>query len=145
MKEWLIALVPLASAAAGAFLAYIFTSRAKRDESILRFKEEKYAKLLVKLQGFVGTTASAQLKREFFEELYQAWLYASDDVVKSLNAMVQLVVKGQGEAPDPRAGHKAVGEIVLSMRRDLLNKTALDYTAFQYIDVYEAGKSEKKF
>jgi hypothetical protein len=47
MKEWLIALVPLVSAALGAFLALLFTSRAKRDESILRFKEDKYAKLLV--------------------------------------------------------------------------------------------------
>jgi hypothetical protein len=54
MKEWLIALVPLASAALGAVLAYMFTSRTKREESIIRFKEEKYAKLLVKLQGFVA-------------------------------------------------------------------------------------------
>jgi hypothetical protein len=141
MKEWLIALVPLVSAAVGAFLAYLFTSRAKRDESIVHFKEEKYAKLLVKLQGFVGTTTSAQLKREFFEEQYQAWLYASDEVVESLNAMVRLVVKeGQGSAPDPESGRKAVGQIVLSMRRDLLRKTALDYTAFQYTDVYETKK-----
>ena len=72
MKEWLIALVPLASAALGALLAFLFTSRAKRGESILRFKEEKYAKLLVKLQGFVGVTTSGQLKREFFEEQYQS-------------------------------------------------------------------------
>ncbi|WP_292992461.1 hypothetical protein [Nitrosomonas sp.] len=54
MKEWFIALVSIASAALGALLAFLFTSRAKRDESILRFKEEKYAKLLVKLQGFVA-------------------------------------------------------------------------------------------
>jgi hypothetical protein len=56
----------------------MFTSRTKREESIIRFKDEKYAKLLVKLQGFVGTTTSGQLKREFFEEQYQSWLYASD-------------------------------------------------------------------
>ena len=140
MKEWLIAFVPMVSAAIGAFLAYLFTSRAKRDESIVRFKEEKYARLLVKLQGFVGATTSAQLKREFFEEQYQAWLYASDEVVESLNAMVQLVIKAQGAAPDLESGRKAVGQIVLSMRRDLLRKTLLDYTAFQYTDVYETKK-----
>jgi len=136
MKEWLIALVPLLSAAIGAIFTYLFTSRARRDESITRFKEEKYAKLLVKLQGFVGLTTSGQLKKEFFEEQYQAWLYASDEVVDSLNKMVQLVIKAQGAAPDPEAGRKAVGEIVLSMRRDLLGKTNLDYTAFQYTDVH---------
>ncbi len=137
MKEWMIALVPLLSAAIGAFFAYFFASMQKRDESITRFKEEKYTKLLVKLQGFVGTTTSGQLKKEFFEEQYQSLLYASDEVIKSLNKIVRLVIDSKGSEPDPDAGRKAVGEIVLAMRRDLLHKTDLDYTAFRYIDVIE--------
>ncbi|HEX3912863.1 MAG TPA: hypothetical protein VHW71_05100 [Steroidobacteraceae bacterium] len=64
MKEWLVALVPLISAALGAFLAFLFTSRTKRDESILRFKEEKYTKMLIKLQGFLEGTISTQMKRD---------------------------------------------------------------------------------
>lgn len=141
MKEWIIAIVPLLSAGVGAFLAYLFTSRARRDESIQRFKEEKYAKLLVKLQGFVGATTSGQLKREFFVELYQSWLYASDAVVESLNSMVQLVIDSRGQAPDAEAGRRAVGEIVLAMRRDLLGKTDLGYRSFQYIDVHDEKKN----
>lgn len=140
MKEWLIALVPLISAALGASLAFLFTSRAKRDESILRFKEEKYAKLLVKLQGFVGSTTSTQLKKEFFEEQYQCWLYASDDVVKSINDLIRLVIENRGSDPIPEVGRKVVGEVVLAMRRDLLKKTKLDYTAFCYTDVHDAKK-----
>ena len=92
MSDWSAALVPLLSASLGAFLTYVFTSRTRRDESILRFKEEKYVKLLVKLQGFVGSTSSAQTKREFFEEQYQSWLYASDEVVEAINRMVGLVI-----------------------------------------------------
>jgi len=137
MKEWLIAFVPLLSAAIGASLAYFFSSAQRRDESIVRFKEEKYSRLLVRLQGFVGTTTSGQLKKEFFEEQYQSWLYASDEVVEALNAMVRLVIESGGSVPDPEAGRKAVGNIVLAMRRDLLRKTELEYTAFQYIDVIE--------
>ena len=137
MKEWLVALVPLASAALGALLTYMFTSRRSREESIARFKEEKHARLLVKLQGFVGSTTSAQLKREFFEEQYQSWLYASDEVVVCLNSMVNLVSDGRGNPPDPEAGRRAVGNIVLAMRRDLLHKTKLDYTAFQYTSVHD--------
>ena len=140
MKEWLIPIVPLISAALGAFVTYLFTTRARRDEAILRFKEEKYAKLLVKLQGFIGVTTSAQLKREFFEEQYQSWLYASDEVVLAVNAMVQLVAENLGLAPDPQAGREAVGQIVLAMRRDLLGKTSLDYSAFRYTNVYENRK-----
>jgi hypothetical protein len=140
MKEWEIAFVPILSAAIGALLVYLFSSAQKRDESIIRFKEEKYAKLLVRLQGFVGATTSARLKKEFFEEQYQSWLYASDEVVESLNAMVRFVIESRGAVPDPEAGRKAVGNIVLAMRRDLLRKTDLDYTAFRYIDVIEEGK-----
>ena len=140
MKEWLIALVPLLSAALGAFLAFLFTTRAKRDEAALRFKEEKYAKLLIKLQGFVGSTASMQLKKEFFEEQYQSWLYASDDVVKSINDLIRLVIDNYGAEPNREMGRKVVGEVVLAMRRDLLRKTDLDYTAFRYTDVHEAKK-----
>jgi hypothetical protein len=140
MKAWFISLIPLASAALGAFLVYLFTSRAKREESILRFKEEKYSKLLITLQGFVGSTSSTQLKREFFNEQYQSWLYASDAVVEAVNAMVDLVKANYGRAPDPAAGRKAIGEIVLAMRRDLLRDTKLDFAAFQYTDVREPSK-----
>lgn len=139
MKDWLNLLLPLATAVIGSLLTYLFTLRSKREEAIVRFKEKKYANLLIKLQGFVGSTASPKLKQEFFEEQYQAWLYASDDVVEALNVMVRLVIDGQGAKPDPQAGRKAVGEIVLVMRRDLLHKTDLDYTAFRYTDVV-AGK-----
>jgi len=135
MKEWIVVLVPLVSIAIGAVLTYVFTSRTRREESIVRFKEEKYAKLLVKLQGFVGNTTSGQLKREFFEEQYQSWLYASDEVIEALNLMVRLVIDARGSTPDRDAGRRAVGEIVLAMRRDLLHSTNLSYTAFQYTDV----------
>lgn len=87
-----------------------FACKAKRNESIVSFKEEKYAKLLVKLQGFVGTTTSAKLKREFFEEQYQPWLYASDEVVEAINMLMQLVISSRGAAPNPDAGRKALEE-----------------------------------
>lgn len=135
MKEILISMLPLVGTVLGALMAYIFTSRAKRDESIVRFKEEKYAKLLVKLQGFVGTTSSGQLKREFFEEQYQSWLYASDEVVEAVNHLVQLASKSRGAPPDQEAGRKAIGAVVLAIRKDLLKTTSLSYKSFQYTDV----------
>lgn len=125
----------LVGLAFGAFLNSYFSSRARRDESVTRFKEEKYAKLLIKLQGFVGVTTSGKLKREFFEEQYQSWLYASDEVVEALNVMVRLVKEGKGAPPDPEMGRKAIGDIVVAMRKDLLQNTSLDYKAFEYTDV----------
>jgi len=43
----------------------------------------------------------------------------------------------RGKALDPEKGRKAVGDIVLKMRKDLLGKTKLDFTNFQYTDVIE--------
>ena len=67
MNELLISLV---SGIIGSYLTFYFTNKSKRNEAIIKFKEEKYSHLLLKLQGFIGVTANAKMKREFFEEQY---------------------------------------------------------------------------
>ncbi|MHA1743581.1 MAG: hypothetical protein ACTSV6_04945 [Candidatus Heimdallarchaeota archaeon] len=121
----------------GSYLTYYFTLKSKKKESILKFKEEKYTNLLILLQGFVGKTVSAETKKKFFEEQYKSWLYSSDEVVKAINNMVRLVIESRGEEPDQQAGRKAVGNIVLAMRKDLLGKTELNFNDFIYTDVIE--------
>jgi hypothetical protein len=137
VQQWLIPFVSLFSAVMGAYLTYLFASRSQRDKSMLQFKEEKYAKLLVKMQGFVGETASGDLKREFFEEEYQSWLYASDDVIRTIDAMVTYVMQVErGEIDQDNAvGNGLVSAIVIAMRRDLMGKTTLEPEVFRYIDV----------
>ncbi|DAB29209.1 MAG TPA: hypothetical protein CFH84_10740 [Sulfurimonas sp. UBA12504] len=87
------------------------------------------------LQGFVGSTATSETKRKFFEEQYRSWIYSSDEVVKAINEMVRLVIDSKGKDPDPELGRKVVGNIVLAMRKDLNGKTNLNYTDFIYTDV----------
>jgi len=60
-------LIPILAAIASSYLTFYFTNRSKKEESIIRFKKEKYAKLLIKMQGFVGKTASGKSKREFLK------------------------------------------------------------------------------
>ncbi len=127
----------LISGGLGAWLTYFFGIKSKKTEAMLKFKEEKYAKLLVYLQGFVGRTTSGELKKKFFEEQYRSWLYCSDDVVKSLNSLVDLLISEEGQAPNPKKGSKVIGDIVLNMRKDLLGKTKLNYQDFRYTDVIE--------
>lgn len=128
-------LLPIITLILGSALTYFFGKKSKRNESALKYKEEQYAKLLVKLQGFVGQTADSQTKREFFEEQYKSWLYCSDEVIVAINNMVSLVKNGG--TPDPIEGRKAVGNIVVAMRKDLYGKTKLEFDAFQYIDVID--------
>lgn len=119
------------------YLTYYFANKSRKDESILKFKEEKYTALLIYLQGFVGKTASGKTKRKFFEEQYKSWLYSSDGVVKAINSMVQMVIDSKGKDPNSERGKKAVGNIVLEMRKDLLGKTNLKQNDFRYTDVID--------
>ncbi len=116
----------------GSYLTYFFTKKTKRDEAIIKYKEEKYSNLLILLQGFVGSTSNTETKKKFFEEQYKSWLYCSDEVVISINHMVQLVIKSEMSREE---GKKAVGNIVLAMRKDLLGKTDLNFSNFVYTDV----------
>ena len=120
-------ILALASAIIGGFVSYYFASKSKKFEAILKFREEKYSNLLILLQGFIGKTANYDTKKKFFEEQYKSWVYSSDEVVKAINDLVKLVIDSKGQDPDHDAGRKAIGDIVLAMRKDLLGKTRLKY------------------
>ncbi len=49
--------------------------------------------------------------------------------------MLSLVINEYGKAPNPEEGRKAIGNIVLAMRKDLNEKTKLNYEDFRYTDV----------
>ncbi|MDX9913688.1 MAG: hypothetical protein RBS77_03860 [Candidatus Moranbacteria bacterium] len=134
-KDWLLIFTPIISLLFGSWITYFFTVKTKRDEAMIKFKEEKYSNLLILLQGFVGQTTSGELKKKFFEEQYRSWLYSSDEVVKSINDLVNLLVIEKGKNPNQGNGRKVVGNIVLAMRNDLMGKTKLKYSDFWYTDV----------
>lgn len=137
IKTILLILIPIVTAVLSSYLTYYFAIKSKKSEAILKFKEEKYSNLLIFLQGFVGKTTSGETKRNFFEEQYKSWLYSSDGVVKAINEMVQLVIDSRGKDIELERGKKAVGSIVIEMRKDLLGKTKLTAEDFRYTDVIE--------
>ncbi len=106
-------------------------------EALIKFREEKYSNLLILLQGFVGNTANSETKKKFFDEQYKSWIYSSDEVIIATNKLVSLVIDSRGQESDHNAGRKAIGDIVLAMRKDLLGKTNLSFTDFRYTDVIE--------
>ncbi|AKP28216.1 conserved hypothetical protein [Leptospira interrogans serovar Manilae] len=135
IKDILLILLPIISGLIGSYCTYYFTLRAKRISEILKYKEEKYANLTVLLQGFVGNTTSLDLKRKFFEEQYRSWLYASDDVIRSINRMIALIIEHKGQDVPKVLGKKTVGEVILSMRKDLIGKTSVAPEEFYYTSV----------
>jgi len=128
-------ILPILTAIISSYLTYYFAIKSKRDEAILKYKEEKYSNLLVLLQAFIGTTANSKTKKEFFEEQYKSWLYSSDEVTKAINKMIQYIIESDGKNPNPEEERKVVGNIIVAIRKDLLGKTTLDYSSFRYTDV----------
>lgn len=127
--------IALFSALTGGYISFYFASKAKRDEAIIKFREEKYSNLLILLKGFVGDTANSETKRQFFDEQYRSWIYSSDEVVSTINNLVELVKENERKEPNIEEGREAIGNIVLAMRKDLLNKTNLTHKDFTYTDV----------
>ncbi|MEF2175360.1 MAG: hypothetical protein V3575_02715 [Candidatus Absconditabacteria bacterium] len=136
-KDILLIIFPFISGVISAWITFLFTIKIKKSEIMLKFKEEKYTNLLIHLQGFVGRTNSVETKRIFFEEQYKSRLYASDDVVKSINDLVKFLIDERGNTPNPNKGRMVVGNIVLQMRKDLLGKSELNENDFRYTDVIE--------
>ncbi len=137
IKDILLIIIPILTSVLTGFITYIFAVKGKQKEAILKFKEEKYANLIILLQGFVGNTVSAQTKRKFFEEQYKSWLYSSDSVVTTINELILLLMKQKGKVIEPETGRKIIGNIILEMRKDLLGKTNLTCKDFRYTDVIE--------
>ena len=135
LKDILLFLNPLIGVIVGSYITYFFAIKTKKEEAIFRFKEEKYSNLLILMQGFLGSDASDELKRKFFEEQYGSWLYCSDGVVKSINEMIDFIIKHKGEEVSMDKSRELVGNIVLEMRKDLVKKTDLTYDDFRYKEV----------
>ncbi len=127
--------ITLISAVAGGYISFYFASKSKKHETIAKFREEKYSNLLILLQGFVGETANYETKRKFFDEQYRSWIYSSDKVIIAINELVQLIIDNEGKEPNIQKGREKIGNIVLAMREDLLEKTSLSHHDFRYTDV----------
>nr|WP_315248213.1 hypothetical protein [uncultured Flavobacterium sp.] len=128
-------IIPFLSAIFGGYITFYFASKSKKEEAIIKFREEKYSNLLILLKGFVGETANSETKLKFFDEQYKSWIYSSDEVVIAVNELVQLIIDQDGKTPDVDKGRKAIGNIVLAMRKDLLRNTSLTDRDFRYTDV----------
>lgn len=130
-------LFPIFSALLGSFATYYWQQKQKKDEAISRYKEERYTQLLTSISGFFIGSDSTDLKKKFLDERTKAWLYCSDDVSKAMNRFLELSSQG---CSDYDTSSKAIGEIVIAIRRDIGHNTKLISTDFK---MYNPSSSDK--
>ncbi len=138
-KDIVLSILPILTLVLGAYLNHKLGEKSKKTEHVLKYKEEKYANMILYLQGFVGNTASPDIQKDFLKELYKSWLYASDWVVTAVNNLVEYIKIINLDTPLSDSNKKIwrdyIGEIVLEMRKDLLWKTDLKSADFRYTDI----------
>lgn len=133
-------LMTIFSALFASALTYWFGIRHLRTETEIQVKVEKYNNLIKYLRGFVGEGANGELKKQFFQEWETSWLYCSDDVFNAIRRMIEYARdrNKQQRYLQNGVGNEILGEIIISMRKDLLQKkTKLSNKDFVFWDVIE--------
>lgn len=132
MFDFLKFFLPLA----GAAFAWFWNERRKRiDDEYIR-KEQKYASLVECLKGFYTHVSEKphgrELKEKFIDELNKCWLYCPDDVIKKAYSFLEKVETGVEHSEEVK--RRAVGELMLAIRIDLLSRVAVRKTGLTPLD-----------
>ena len=121
--------VAIIIAATIAISGYIVKGRIDIKVRQRQQKEERYIGMLTAMRGLYAHSQTPEYKQKFVNELNQAYLYASDDVIRKANKFLHMVkVK---PAPSTEEEKKsALANLVLAMRKDL-RKTKLVESDFE--------------
>jgi len=107
----------------GAIIAWFANEWRKRGWEEYQRKEGKYQVLLKSLKGFY-TSASPEeakvLKQAFLEQLDLCWLYCPDEVIKKAYVFLSCVHTNIRCTDEEK--EKALGDLVLAIRKDLLSR-----------------------
>ncbi|NYB25861.1 MAG: hypothetical protein HVN34_00795 [Methanobacteriaceae archaeon] len=93
----------------------------KRKQDLYTKKQNSYAKLIESLIGLDSGFGNVEKQLEFLNETNLIWLYSPDDVIKKVNKFL----KAYMEHSD---AEKALGELMIAIRKDLIKNELLNYT-----------------
>ena len=138
IKEWISVLAVVLGLWLSAWTWYI-TEQNKLLADEYKRKEERYIHLLDALRGFYTGSEDKQKNIEFLKQVDLCWLYCPDDVIRKAYGFIELMkpeVKASYNNNNElqRKQKEAVGELVLAIRKDLLEKTPVEKTTLKQED-----------
>jgi hypothetical protein len=111
-----------------ATIAWMFNERSKLKWNQHAKREERYSRLIEAIEGFYVTAEDPHGSRqEFLKQLNQSWLYCPDEVINCAYAFLDAVKVGSTSSPDDK--ERLFGDLVVSIRKDLLNPTLVRKTS----------------
>lgn len=124
MKDVLVAIIGTIATIIAAIVVWWLNEKDKRTYEDFRRREEKYAKLISSLKGFYSGSFNAEEITEFVNQLNLCWMYCPDTVIKKAYYFLSLLESGA----DKKAVERAVGDFILSVRKDILSGSAEKHT-----------------
>jgi hypothetical protein len=114
----------------GALATWALNERSKRIAEEYRRKEERYTELVSRIRAFTTHGNDPARRSEFIDHLNLAWLYCSDEVIQKAYAFLDSVHvdAGKGGDPEEQLERNAVGELMVAIRTDLVNRRPLRRT-----------------
>ena len=100
--------------------------RSKRIHEEYKRKEEKYSGLIRSLRGFYIDSFNKELRSEFLNQLNLCWMYCPDEVIRKAYNFLLMVHTDQRHSDEEK--EKAVGELMLAIRKDLISRKPLGKT-----------------
>ncbi len=128
-------LIPVAVALVafgGGLATWFLNERSKRVYEEYKRKEEKYLGLIRGLRGFYVGSENSELKTEFLNQLNLCWMYCPDEVIHKAYNFLNMVHTERKHSDEEK--EKAVGEFMLAIRQDLINRKPLRKTSLKSED-----------
>ncbi len=136
-------LIAAAGAVGGVLLKYFFDRRAAVVSEISAQKRQLYAEMVVALGVFLDRSDTAALRERFLESYAKIWLWASDDVVREINKLLELNRKSlAGDRTAAVAQHAQFQECMIAMRRDL-RRSSLSAQDYEIVDFVELRQPQR--
>lgn len=110
----------------GGLVTWYLNERSKRIYEEYKRKEERYSELIRSLRGFYVDSLNKELKTEFLNQLNLCWMYCPDEVIHKAYNFLLMVHTDQKHSDEEK--EKAVGELMVAIRKDLISRKPLGKT-----------------
>jgi len=139
-QETISVLIPVIGAVivfVSGLVMWYLNERSKRIYEEYTRKEEKYSGLIRSLKGFYVTSFDKNLRNEFLNQLNLCWIYCPDEIIhKSYNFLLMVHTDQQHSDKEKE---KAVGELIVAIRKDLISRKPLRETNLRPEDFRHLG------
>jgi len=112
-----------------AIVTWYLNEKGKRIYEEYKRKEIKYSELIKCLRGFYISSFDKDLRNAFLNQLNLCWMYCPDDVIQKAYNFLNMVHTDQKHSDEEK--EKAVGELILAIRIDLINRKPLKKTTLK--------------